>query len=136
MKFKGKYSLESLKAEKLGKKVIRISERNTTKRCSFCMKKENRKLSERIITCDCGLVIKRDTHSSGIQMERFLALLILSQKRLVVRQQLLKDFREKFFAINVIKTDSQPSNESFSTLSGVERTRRESNINKHSLEVS
>jgi len=100
------------------------------------MKKENRKLSERIITCDCGLVIKRDTHSSGIQMERFLALLILSQKRLVVRQQLLKDFREKFFAINVIKTDSQPSNESFSTLSGVERTRRESNINKHSLEVS
>ena len=116
------------KAQKVGKKVIRLSERKTTKRCSFCMNEENRKLSERTIICDCGLVIKRDTNSSGIQMERFLALLILSQKRLVVRQRLLRDirvFREKFFA-----TNSQTSNESFS-LRGVGRTRSESKVDKN-----
>ncbi len=94
------------KAEKLGKNVIRISERRTTKRCSYCMNKENRKLSERTISCDCGLEIDRDTSSAGTQMQRFLALLALSQKRLVVRQRLLKDirvFREKFFS------DTQPN---------------------------
>ncbi|MHA1309082.1 MAG: RNA-guided endonuclease InsQ/TnpB family protein [Candidatus Heimdallarchaeota archaeon] len=108
------------KAEQLGKKVIRISERDTTKLCTYCMNKENRALSERTISCDCGLVIKRDTSSAGTQMQRLLALLVLSQKRLVVRQRLLKDlkiFREKFFAIH-----SQTSNESFS-LTGVVRTR-------------
>ncbi|MCE7745792.1 MAG: IS200/IS605 family element transposase accessory protein TnpB [Candidatus Heimdallarchaeota archaeon] len=94
------------KAKKVGKKVIRISERDTTKLCSYCMNKENRALSERTISCDCGLVMDRDTSSAGTQMQRFLALLALSQKRLVVRQRLLNDirvFREKFFC------DKQPN---------------------------
>ncbi len=115
------------KAQKVGKKVIRISERDTTKLCTYCMTKENRALSERTISCDCGLVIDRDTSSSGTQMQRFLALLALSQKRLVVRQRFVKDlrvFRGKFFA-----THSQTSNES-SSFTGVGRTRSESNVNK------
>jgi len=94
------------KAQLVGKKVIRISERDTTKLCPYCMNKENRALSERTIICDCGLVISRDTSSAGTQMQRFLALLALSQKRLVVRQRLLKEiriFREKFFS------DTQPN---------------------------
>ena len=85
------------KAQRVGKKVIRISERETTKRCCYCMKKKNRKLSERTIHCDCGLVIDRDISSSATLMQRFLA---LSHKRLVAGQRLLKSFREKFFAIN------------------------------------
>jgi len=114
------------KAKKVGKKVIRISERDSSKRCSYCMMKENRKLSERTIICDCGLVIDRDINSAGIQMQRFLALLALSRKRLVVRQRLLKDFREKFFA-----THSQTLNESSSSI-GVGRTRRKSmKLTKH-----
>ena len=113
------------KAKKVGKKVIRISERNTSKRCCFCMNKENRKLSERTIICDCGLVIDRDTNADVNLLQRFLALLALSQKRLVVRQQLLRDFRKLFFA-----THSQTSNESFSSNAGVGRTRRESNVSK------
>ncbi|MCE7746509.1 MAG: IS200/IS605 family element transposase accessory protein TnpB [Candidatus Heimdallarchaeota archaeon] len=112
------------KAEKVGKKVIRISERDTTKLCTYCMNKENRLLSERTIICDCGLEMDRDTSSAGTQMQRFLALLALSRKRLVVRQRLLKDFREKFFATqSCFRTvDSQTSNESSSS-NRVGRTR-------------
>ena len=126
------------KAEKIGKKVIRISERRTTKRCTYCMNMANRALSERTISCDCGLEIDRDTSSSATQIQRFLALLALSQKRLVVRQQLKKDlrvFREKFFATQDSFSkaiDSQTSNESFS-LRGVVRTRKESNVNRNSI---
>jgi putative transposase len=112
------------KAIKIGKKVIRISERDTTKLCTYCMNKENRALSERNISCDCGLEMERDTSSAGTQMQRFLALLALSQKRLVVRQRFLKDlrvFRGKFFAIN-----SQTSNESSSS-NRVVRTRNKVN---------
>lgn len=122
------------KAEKVGKKVIRISERRTTKRCSYCMNKENRALSERIISCDCGLEIDRDVSGTVNIMQRLLALLALSQKRLVVRQQPLKEFRRLFFATQCCcpKTaDSQTSNES-SSLTGVVRTRRESKVNKNS----
>ncbi|HUU79384.1 MAG TPA: transposase [candidate division Zixibacteria bacterium] len=109
------------KAEKVGKKVIKISERRTTKRCCFCGKKEQRQLSERIIKCDkCGLVIDRDINASVNIMQRFLAILSLSQECPLVGQQLLKDFRKLFFA-----TYSQTSNESFSS-NGVGRTRIES----------
>ncbi len=91
------------KAEKRGKIVIRFSERGTSKSCCYCMNKENRLLSERTISCDCGLVIKRDTNGAVNILQRFFTLLALSQKRLVVRQRLLKDFREKFFR------DTQPN---------------------------
>lgn len=108
------------KAHKVGKNVIRISERNSSKRCCYCMKKENRKLSERTIICDCGLVIDRDINSASNLMQRFLALLTLSRKRPVVGQRLLKEFREKFFAIN-----NQTLNGRFSNI-GVGRIRKKS----------
>jgi len=88
------------KAMKKGKRVIRISERNTTKRCSYCGNKKNRKLSERVIKCDCGLIIDRDINAAVNIMQRFFAILTLSQKRPVTGQRLLKDFRHTFFAIN------------------------------------
>lgn len=88
------------KAQKVGKKVIRISERNTTKRCSFCGQKKDRKLSERIIRCDCGLIIDRDINSAINIMQRYLSVISLSQKRSVTEQRLLKEFRQSFFAIH------------------------------------
>ncbi|MFX0079150.1 MAG: zinc ribbon domain-containing protein, partial [Candidatus Hermodarchaeota archaeon] len=42
------------KAKKVGKSVIRIDEAQTTKRCCVCGKVRVRRLSERIIQCDCG----------------------------------------------------------------------------------
>ena len=85
------------KAQKIGKKVIRISEKNTSKRCCYCGKKEQRYLSERIIHCDkCGIVIDRDINASINIMQRFLAILSLSQKRPLVGQQ-LRDFRKVVF---------------------------------------
>jgi len=85
------------KAQKKGKKIIRISEKNTSKRCSFCGKKEYRYLSERIIHCDkCGLKIDRDINASINIMQRFLAIHSLSQKRPLVGQQ-LSDFRKVVF---------------------------------------
>ena len=87
------------KAQKVGKKVIRISERRTTKRCCFCGKKEQRMLSERIIHCDkCGIVIDRDVNGAVNILQRYFAILTLSHKRLLVGQQLLNDFRKLFFA--------------------------------------
>ncbi|MBN1327883.1 MAG: transposase [Candidatus Heimdallarchaeota archaeon] len=89
------------KAQKVGKKVIRISERRTTQRCCFCGKKEQRMLSERIIHCDkCGLVIDRDVNGAVNILQRFFAILTLSYKRPLVGQQLLNDFRKLFFAIH------------------------------------
>jgi len=88
------------KAMRKGKRVIRISERNTTKRCSYCSNKKNRKLSERVIKCDCGLIIDRDINAAVNILQRFFAILALSQKRPVTGQRLLKDFRHMFFATN------------------------------------
>jgi putative transposase len=116
------------KAERVGKRVIRITERDTTKTCCYCMKKENRQLSERTISCECGLVIDRDINSSSDLMQRFLILRALSQERLVVRQRLLNDlrvFREKFFA-----THSQSLNESSFSNAEVVRTRKQSSYTK------
>jgi putative transposase len=109
------------KAQLVGKRVIRINEKRTTKRCCKCMDIQIRHLSERIIQCKkCGLVIDRDINGAVNILQRFLAIISLLHKRLVVRQHLLKAFREKFFAIH-----SQTSNGSFSS-NGVVRTRRKS----------
>ncbi|MBY8995984.1 MAG: transposase [Candidatus Heimdallarchaeota archaeon] len=94
------------KAKIAGKKVIRISERNTTKRCSFCGQKKNRKLSERVIKCDCGLIIDRDINSAINILQRFLAVISLSQKRPVTGQRLLREFRQTFFAKNSCENGS------------------------------
>ncbi len=60
------------KAELLGKRVIRIDESYTTQTCCRCGKKTKRKLSERIICCDCGNLIDRDLNSAINIMGKFL----------------------------------------------------------------
>jgi putative transposase len=60
------------KAEKIGKRVIEISEKNTTKRCYACGKLHDMPLSKRIMKCDCGNVIDRDRNSAVNIMIDFL----------------------------------------------------------------
>ncbi|MHA2074111.1 MAG: zinc ribbon domain-containing protein [Candidatus Hodarchaeales archaeon] len=61
------------KAEKLGKKVVKISEENTTKICCVCGVKKERPLSERIIVCsNCGNQIDRDLNSSINILSKFI----------------------------------------------------------------
>ena len=60
------------KARKIGKRVIRIDESYTTQTCAKCGKRIKRKLSERIINCDCGHQMDRDLNSSINIMVKFL----------------------------------------------------------------
>ncbi len=60
------------KAEKIGKKIIKIDEKNTTKICCVCGLKKNRKLSERYIKCNCGIQMDRDLNSAINIMSKFL----------------------------------------------------------------
>jgi putative transposase len=61
------------KAMRVGKSLIEIDESFTTKTCWNCGRIRNRKLSERVITCDCGTVIDRDKNSAINIMLRFLS---------------------------------------------------------------
>jgi putative transposase len=63
------------KAKLVGKRVIVIDERATSKICAFCgHKKEQIPLSERIYSCEiCGFVIDRDQNSAINIMKRFLS---------------------------------------------------------------
>jgi len=60
------------KAEKMGKKVIRIDESYTTQVCAKCGLKIKRSLSDRAIQCDCGNEIDRDINSAINIMVKFL----------------------------------------------------------------
>ena len=60
------------KAEKIGKKVVKIDEKNTTKTCCVCGSKKDRKLSERTIQCNCGNQMDRDLNSAINIMSKFL----------------------------------------------------------------
>jgi putative transposase len=60
------------KAERVGKKVIRIDESYTSQKCVVCGKHVKRALSERFITCNCGNRIDRDLNSALNLLERFL----------------------------------------------------------------
>ncbi len=60
------------KAEKIGKRIIEISEVNTTKRCYVCGKMHDMTLSDRIMKCDCGNNIDRDRNSAINIMINFL----------------------------------------------------------------
>jgi len=60
------------KAKKIGKRVIEISEVNTTKRCYVCGKIHDMTLSDRVMKCDCGNVIDRDRNSAINIMINFL----------------------------------------------------------------
>lgn len=61
------------KAELVGKKVIEIDERNTSKECCVCKNTHYMPLSERVMSCECGNVIDRDINSSINIMTRFLS---------------------------------------------------------------
>jgi putative transposase len=65
--------LLTYKAELIGKKVIRVSEKDTSKTCCCCGKKHNMPTSIRVMSCDCGNVLDRDRNSSINIMKRFLS---------------------------------------------------------------
>ncbi|MBU2598815.1 MAG: transposase [Actinobacteria bacterium] len=61
------------KAELIGKRVIEINEKDTSKQCYVCGKKHEMPLYKRIIKCDCGNEIDRDKNSAINIMSRFLS---------------------------------------------------------------
>jgi putative transposase len=61
------------KAELIGKLVIRIDEKNTSKKCCYCGKKHDMPTWERVILCDCGNNIDRDRNSAINIMIRYLS---------------------------------------------------------------
>ena len=61
------------KADLIGKRVIRIDEKNTSKKCCYCGKKHDMPTYERVMLCDCGNNIDRDRNSAVNIMLRFLS---------------------------------------------------------------
>lgn len=61
------------KAERVGKKVIEINERNTTRKCCVCGRRHDMPLWKRVMDCDCGNMIDRDRNSAVNIMVRFLS---------------------------------------------------------------
>jgi putative transposase len=61
------------KAEKIGKRIIKIDESYTTQVCAKCGKKQKRKIYERKINCGCGNTIDRDLNSAINIMVKFLS---------------------------------------------------------------
>ncbi|MDD1673545.1 MAG: RNA-guided endonuclease TnpB family protein [Methanomicrobiales archaeon] len=61
------------KAEQVGKKVIEISERKTSKTCCVCGKEHDMPIWERIMECDCGTVLDRDRNSAINIMVQYLS---------------------------------------------------------------
>ncbi len=72
--------LLTYKASRIGKKVVLISEVNTSKTCWLCGKMHDMPLWARNMECDCGNVMDRDKNSAVNIMKRF-----LSQNALVDR---------------------------------------------------
>jgi putative transposase len=57
-------------AFKRGKTVVKIDRfAPTTRTCSGCGQRHNLTLSDRVLSCDCGLVIDRD-HNAAINIKR------------------------------------------------------------------
>ncbi len=61
------------KAKKVGKKVIEIGERGTSKTCSACGNQKEMPLYQRVYSCQCGNSIDRDKNSAILIMSRFLS---------------------------------------------------------------
>lgn len=61
------------KAELKGKKVIYISEYNTSKQCCCCGKIHTMTLKDRIMSCDCGNEIDRDKNAAVNIMMQYLS---------------------------------------------------------------
>ena len=62
------------KAQKIGKRIIKIDESYTTQVCCSCGMRKKRSLSERNIFCTCGNRIDRDLNSSVNIMKKYLYL--------------------------------------------------------------
>ncbi len=54
----------TFKAEEAGRRVVLVDPRNTSKMCSYCGILVEKKLSERVHKCTCGLTINRDLNAS------------------------------------------------------------------------
>lgn len=52
------------KAAEAGRTVVYVNPRNTSKQCSRCGQLVEKKLSDRVHTCSCGLVLDRDINAS------------------------------------------------------------------------
>ena len=52
------------KAKNIGKKVVFVNPKNTSKKCSVCGKKHDMKLSDREMVCSCGNCMDRDYNAS------------------------------------------------------------------------
>ena len=61
------------KAQRVGKRVLRIDESYTTKTCCVCGQVRHRSLSERHIQCNCGTPLDRDQNAAVNLMVRFLS---------------------------------------------------------------
>jgi len=61
------------KSRRVGKRTIEIDERNSTKKCWVCGKLHFMPIWKRVMSCDCGNVIKRDKNSAIILMKRYLS---------------------------------------------------------------
>jgi putative transposase len=57
------------KAESAGKWVVPVNPRGTSQKCSGCGRIVQKKLSERVHACECGLTIGRD-HNAGINIKQ------------------------------------------------------------------
>jgi putative transposase len=61
------------KAKLVGKKVIEIDERDTTKKCCCCGNEQKMPLYKRKYKCDCGNIIDRDKNSAVNILLRYLS---------------------------------------------------------------
>lgn len=78
------------KAKLEGKRVIEISEEDTTKTCCVCGKKHNMKIWDRIMKCDCGNELDRDKNSAVNIMVRFLSQNALVDRLLSFKKSILR----------------------------------------------
>jgi transposase len=96
------------KAQKIGKRVRKIDESNTTQVWANCGKKQKRKLSERTIKCDCGHYMDRDLNSAINIMVKFLISYDLSHQPSLSEESFLQRWKG-FTTIHSPKTCS-PAN--------------------------
>lgn len=77
------------KAERVGKRVIKIDESYTSKTCAKCGGRINNKLWNRYIRCDCGHEMDRDLNSAINIMVKFLSVGDLLQEPRMDRESFL-----------------------------------------------
>jgi putative transposase len=57
-------SILGAKAEEAGRRFVKVPPRGTSSTCFQCGKYRKKALSERVHSCECGLVLDRDVHAS------------------------------------------------------------------------